>query len=330
LPNRKLIDAYNRQLNYLRISITDRCNLKCIYCVPKDAIPRVPHDEILRYEEILRIVSVGVDLGITKVRVTGGEPLVRKGVYNFLGQLTRIEGLTDVALTTNGIFLKQNIDKIKSANIKRINISLDTLDREKYAKTTGLDKFQQVWQGIELAHRSGFDPIKINVVALRGVNEDELTNFARLSLSYPFHIRFIEYMPIGKSHMNFEPPLLIPEIKDHISKIGNLIDIPKDRYDGPAERFRFKEAQGEIGFIGALSCHFCDACNRLRLTASGGLRPCLLSDYQLDLKKPLRNGCSDTDLADILLAAVNKKPSGHHLEINDPVGVSSQMSSIGG
>jgi cyclic pyranopterin phosphate synthase len=330
LPNHKLIDAYNRRLNYLRISITDRCNLKCIYCVPKDFIPRLPHDEILRYEEILRIVNVGVDLGITKVRVTGGEPLVRKGVYDFLGQLTRIKELTDVALTTNGIFLKENIEEIKSANIKRINISLDTLDREKYAKTTGLDKFQQVWQGIELAHKSGFDPIKINVVALRGVNEDELTSFARLSLSHPFHIRFIEYMPIGKSHMNFEPPLLIPEIKDRISTIGNLIDIQRDRYDGPAERFRFEGAQGEIGFIGALSCHFCDACNRLRLTASGGLRPCLLSDHQLDLKKPLRNGCSDNELADIFLAAVKNKPPDHHLEINDPVGVSCQMSSIGG
>ncbi len=330
MPNRKLIDAYNRRLNYLRISITDRCNLKCIYCVPEDLIPRLPHGEILRYEEILRIVNVGVDLGITKVRVTGGEPLVRKGVYDFLGQLTRIRGLRDVALTTNGIVLKQNIDKIKSAKIKRINISLDTLNREKYAKTTGLDKFRQVWQGIELAQKSGFDPIKINVVALRGVNQDELTSFARLSLSHPFHIRFIEYMPIGKAHMNFDPPLLIPEIKDRIGTIGKLEEIQKDRYDGPAERYKFEGARGEIGFIGALSCHFCDACNRLRLTASGGLRPCLLSDHQLDIKGPLRNGCSDTQLADILLAAVRKKASGHHLEINDPVGVSSQMSSIGG
>jgi cyclic pyranopterin phosphate synthase len=330
LPNRKLIDAYNRRLNYLRISITDRCNLKCIYCVPEDLIPRLPHGEILRYEEILRIVNVGVDLGITKVRVTGGEPLVRKGVYDFLGQLTRIRGLRDVALTTNGIVLKQNIDKIKSAKIKRINISLDTLNREKYAKTTGLDKFQQVWQGIKLAQKSGFDPIKLNVVALRGVNQDELTSFARLSLSHPFHIRFIEYMPIGKAHMNFDPPLLIPEIKDRIGTIGKLEEIQRDRYDGPAERYKFEGARGEIGFIGALSCHFCDACNRLRLTASGGLRPCLLSDHQLDIKGPLRNGCSDTQLADILLAAVRKKPSGHHLEINDPFGVSSQMSSIGG
>ncbi len=330
MPSSKLIDGYNRQLNYLRLSITDRCNLRCIYCVPRDLIPRLPHDEILRYEEILRIVQVGVDLGISKVRVTGGEPLVRKGVYDFLRQLTQIDGLSDIALTTNGIFLKENIAKIKSAGIKRINVSLDTLDRHKYAETTGVDKFQQVWQGIESAQRLGFKPIKVNVVALRGINEDELTDFAKLSFSYPFHIRFIEHMPIGKSRMTFEPPLLIPEIKDRIGSIGKLVYVQRGRFDGPAERFKFKGAQGEIGFIGALSHHFCDGCNRLRLTASGQLRPCLLSDHQLDLKTPLRSGCSDDELAQILLTAVRNKPSNHNLLIKDPVGVSCQMSAIGG
>jgi cyclic pyranopterin phosphate synthase len=235
-----------------------------------------------------------------------------------------------VALTTNGIFLKQNMEKIKSANIKRINISLDTLDRKKYAETTGFDKFPQVWQTIQAARVKGFDPIKINVVALRGVNDEELTDFARLSFSNPYHIRFIEYMPMGNSPANFHPPLLIAEIKDRIRRIGNLIKIPRTHADGPAKRYRLAGAQGEIGFIGALSCHFCDSCNRLRLTASGGLRPCLLSDHQLDLKKPLRKGCSDNELADLFLAAVKNKPSGHHLNINDPVGVSCHMSSIGG
>ena len=330
MPNHTLVDAHNRHLNYLRISITDRCNLKCIYCVPKGLIPRLPHDEILRYEEILRIVGVGVQLGITKVRVTGGEPLVRKGVYGFLDQLTRIKGLTDVALTTNGIFLKQNLEKIRSAGINRINISLDTLDRNTYAQTTGFDKFPQVWQAIAAARVKGFDPIKINVVALRGVNDEELADFARLSFSNPYHIRFIEHMPMGQSPINLHPPLLIAEIKDRIRRIGNLIKIPRTHADGPAERYRLEGAQGEIGFIGALSCHFCDSCNRLRLTASGGLRPCLLSDHQLDLKKPLRKGCSDKELAGLFLAAVENKPSGHHLNINDPVGVSCHMSSIGG
>jgi cyclic pyranopterin phosphate synthase len=330
LPNRKLVDAYNRQLNYLRISITDRCNLKCIYCTPHDAIPRLPHKEILRYEELLRLVRVGVGLGITKIRVTGGEPLVRKGVYDFLGHLTRIGGLKDVTLTTNGVFLKDNIELIKAAGIRRINISLDTLVREKYAKTTGFDKFRQVWNGIELACSSGFDPIKINIVALRGLNEDEFIDFAKLSLSYPFHIRFIEYMPVGESRFNFQPPLLIPEIKERLSSIGNLIHVPRKQYDGPAERYKFQGAKGEIGFIGALSHHFCDTCNRLRLTASGQLRPCLLSDHQFDLKRPLRSGCSDKELADLFVAAVKTKPCDHNLAVKDPVGVSCQMSSIGG
>ncbi|MBU0699607.1 MAG: radical SAM protein, partial [Proteobacteria bacterium] len=164
LPNSRLIDQYNRNLNYLRISITDRCNLRCIYCVPPDRIPKIPHAEILRYEEILRLVRIGVSLGVSKVRITGGEPLLRKGVYDFLEQLTKIDGLLDVSLTTNGVLLKDNIHKIKSAGIKRINISLDTLNKNKFQKITGHDFFDQVWEGIELAQQAGFDPIKLNMV----------------------------------------------------------------------------------------------------------------------------------------------------------------------
>lgn len=330
LPIPKLVDKYNRQLNYLRISVTDRCNLNCLYCAPQGSLSRLHHNEILRYEEILRIVKVGVDLGISKVRITGGEPLVRKGVYQFLSQLTEVDGLSDIALTTNGVLLRDNIAKIKSAGIKRINISLDTLNRQKFFKITGRDRLPQVWQGIELAHKMGIDPIKINVVALRGINEDELTAFAKLSFSYPFHIRFIEHMPIGKSQIKFRSPLLVHEIKDHINSIGKLYPIENAVTDGPAERFKIKGARGEIGFIGALSHHFCSACNRLRLTASGQLRPCLLVDHQLDLKKPLRSGCSDQELADIFLTAVENKPSDHKLALDDPVAVSCQMSSIGG
>jgi len=199
LPNSKLIDQYSRNLNYLRISITDRCNLHCMYCVPREDIPRLRHEDILSYEEILRLVKIGVSLGISKVRITGGEPLVRKGVYHFLEKLTRIEGLSDASLTTNGVFLKDNILKIKSAGINRINISLDTLDPKKYLKITGHDKFDQVWSGIKLAREAGFAPIKLNVVALKGINEDELVEFARLSLFNPYHVRFIEHMPIGTS-----------------------------------------------------------------------------------------------------------------------------------
>lgn len=330
MPDNQLIDRFNRHLNYLRISITDRCNLRCVYCVPADRLRRLSHKDILRYEEILRLVEVGVGLGISKVRVTGGEPLVRKGACDFLADLSRIPGISEVTLTTNGILLKDNINRIKKAGIRRINISLDTLQRAKFKDITGDDLFDQVWRGITSASDAGIDPIKLNVVALRGVNDDEFLDFANLTHQYPFHIRFIEYMPIGRARMKFGPPLLVSEIKERLRPLGLLIPIEKDPGDGPAERFRIKNAVGEIGFISALSHHFCHSCNRLRLTASGQLRPCLLSDRQHDLKGPLRNGASDKDLAAIFCRAVANKPSDHSLTINEPSGVTCQMSSIGG
>jgi len=330
LPNSKLIDRCDRKLNYLRISITDRCNLRCIYCVPYDFIPKLAHKEILSYEEILRIVRISVRLGISKIRITGGEPLVRKGVYNFLEQLTKIQGLLDISLTTNGVLLKDNINKIKSAGIKRINISLDTLNRKKFSQITGHDFFNQIWEGIVLAQKMGFDPIKINVVPLKGVNDDELLDIAALSIEYPFHIRFIEYMPMGTNNMEIDRHLLAPEIKKRINQLGKLIPIEKSINDGPAERFKFESARGEIGFIRPISQHFCNTCNRLRLTASGQLRPCLMSDVQIDLKTPLRKECSDGKLAEVFLQAVRQKPSEHNLSIGHPAIVSAQMCAIGG
>lgn len=326
----KLIDPYNRHLNYLRISITDRCNLKCIYCVPGDLIPRLSHDEILTYEEILRLVRIGIRLGISKIRVTGGEPLVRKGVYDFLADLSGLGGLADLSLTTNGVSLKANLNKIKAAGIKRINISLDTLDRTKFEHITGFDLFDQVWQGIEMALEMGFHPIKLNIVALNGINDDELTDMARLSFDYPLHIRFIEYMPIGESQIGNGPLLLAPEIKKRISVLGSLIPVPKTMNDGPAQRYHFEGAAGEIGFIHALSHHFCDRCNRLRLTARGQLRPCLLSDHHEDVKGIMRTGGTDEQLAEIFFKAVRHKPSDHNLAMQNPSRVCGQMSSIGG
>lgn len=326
----KLIDPCNRYLNYLRISITDRCNLRCIYCVPRELIPRLRHDQILTYEEILRLVRVGVKLGISKIRITGGEPLVRKGVYDFLAELSQVSGLTDLSLTTNAVALKDNLKKIKSAGIKRINISLDTINPKKFAKITGMDLFDQVWQGIEGALETGFDPIKINVVALNGVNDEELIDMAQLSLDYPFHVRFIEYMPIGQSQMGNGPLLLAPEIKKRISVLGRLIPVRNSAGDGPAQRYRFDGAPGEIGFIHAMSQHFCDRCNRLRLTARGQLRPCLLSDHHEDVRGPMRDGCSDDQLAELFLKAVRHKPSDHNLALENPTRVCGQMNSIGG
>ena len=325
-----LNDRYNRHINYLRISITDRCNLKCLYCRPSGKIDKLSHDDILRYEEILRIIHIFSEMGLTKIRITGGEPLVRKGVYDFLKKLPLVPGIKDVSLTTNGVFLAENILKIKNCGIRRLNISLDSLEREKFFHLTGYDKFNQVWKGIERAYELGFNPIKINVVALRGINEKEIPKFAELAFIYPFHIRFIEHMPIGISAVKADNPILSNEIKTLLSDVGNLEPIINGEFDGPAKRYKIRGAKGEIGIISPISHHFCNSCNRLRLTADGHLRPCLLSDYFEDLKTPLRSGCSNNELIDIILRTIKNKPSRHNFSTEKGLTVKSQMSSIGG
>ena len=327
----KLIDSCNRILNYLRISITDRCNLKCQYCSPRHLIPKLSHEEILSYEEILHLVGIAVQLGISKVRITGGEPLIRKGVHEFIQELHQVDGICDISLTTNGVLLKDNVDALIAAGLHRINISLDTLDPEKFMKITGVDAFDRVWEGIQKAYQAGLSPIKINTVALRHFNDVELEDIARLSFAYPFHFRFIEYMPIGMSEQEMSDSLYTPEIKQRLTdRIGELIPVEHQITDGPAERFRFEGAPGEVGFISAMSHHFCHTCNRLRLTASGQLRSCLLSDHQEDLKTPLRGGASDEALSAIFLKAARMKGVQHGLTADMPVRVSGQMSSIGG
>ncbi len=326
----RLVDRYKRQLSYLRISITDRCNLNCTYCDPKSRRPKLPHDEILRYEEISRLARIFLGLGISKIRITGGEPLVRKGVLPFLSRLNQMKGVEDLALTTNGVFLNESLEKIKSAGIKRLNISLDTLNPETFYKITGKNAFHKVWKAIVKSEQMGFHPIKINAVALRGINDEDLIDLAKLSFSHLFHIRFIEHMPMGNQLIDDRNPLLTPEIKNLLKPLGELIPIQKNPVDGPAERYRFKDAKGEIGFISPLSHHFCATCNRLRLTASGFLRVCLLAEHQTDLKTPLRSGLSDREIADIILESIRLKPMSHHLNGKQPVTIPCQMSSIGG
>jgi cyclic pyranopterin phosphate synthase len=330
LSKARLIDRYNRCLSYIRISITDQCNLRCIYCDPFARTPKLTHDDILRYEEILRLVRIGAGLGLSKVRITGGEPLARKGVYEFLHQLTAVKGLKDVSLTTNGVFLKDNLEKIQSAGIKRINISLDSLKRDKITRITGRDVFENVWGAILKAHEMGFYPIKLNMVAMKGINDDELVEFAKLSLKYPFHIRFIEYMPIGNTRVGSGQQLLATEIQKELETVAPLEAIESSTHLGPAVRYRYKDAPGEIGLIRPISQHFCSTCNRLRLTASGQLRVCLLSDLQVDLKTAIRQGLLDEDLRELFLKAVRLKPMSHKLNEDCSEPVASQMSAIGG
>jgi cyclic pyranopterin phosphate synthase len=327
----QLIDQYDRHLNYMRISITDRCNIRCIYCMPGNGISKLRHEDIPTYEEILRIAGIAVNLGVDKIRLTGGEPRVRKGICEFIPRLTALAGLKEVSLTTNGIFLREKLENIKAGGINRINISLDSLHRNKYKKITGYDGLETVLAGIKEASKMGYHPIKINMVVMEGVNDEETLDFARLSLEHPYHIRFIEYMPVSVTSpdiaLRHVPSSLI---KQQIGNLGKLVPIPRDILDGPAERFKFEGAAGEIGFISPLTHHFCPLCNRLRLTSSGYLRPCLLSDQEVDLVGPMRNGASDEDLAEIFLKTALTKPYAHHLTPKNTTHLSAEMSSIGG
>jgi cyclic pyranopterin phosphate synthase len=330
-PAHDLIDAYQRHINYIRVSITDRCNLACSYCMPRDRVPKLHHRDILRYEEILRVLAVGARMGIKKVRVTGGEPLVRKGVIDFLGKVVAVSNVAEVALTTNAVLLKPNVERLARIGIRRINVSLDSLDRQTFKFITGSDLLPAVWEGILQAHQVGFAPIKLNMVAMKGVNDNEIEAFGRLTYSYPFHVRFIEVMPIGKRRTDAHALLLTPEIRRQLERrLGPLLPVPARAGDGPARRYRLKGAVGEIGFISAISRHFCADCNRLRLTASGQLRPCLLSDHQVDLKGPMRAGCSDDDIRAIILQTVRDKQSAHRLGRGLGPDICGQMSAIGG
>ena len=326
-----LLDPYRRKINYLRISVTDRCNLRCRYCMPEEGIPIMRHDDLLRYEEILRIVRVFAAEGISKVRLTGGEPLVRKGIDGFIAQLSGIPQIKDLSLTTNGILLREFAHGLKQAGLKRLNISLDSLRQERFCQITRRDEYEKVWAGIVEALSAGFSPIKLNMVAIRGVNDDEIEDFARLTLHLPLTVRYIEYMPSGNGEeWNESAILTLTEIRSRLDKVGKLIPVPVDQWDGPAMRFRFEGAQGEIGLIGAVSSHFCSECNRLRLTPDGKIRTCLFSDEEIDVKEILRRGGSDRDLRERLLVALKTKPERHHINTQQFKKCQRNMSAIGG
>jgi cyclic pyranopterin phosphate synthase len=299
--------------------------------MPEEGISLIPHEEILTYEEILRIVYVFAIEGISKVRLTGGEPLVRKGIKDFISRLSQIKQIKDLSLTTNGVLLKDFAHDLKQAGLKRINISLDSLKKERFYQITRRDDFERVWEGINEAMKVGLAPIKINMVAIKGLNDDEIESFARLTLTLPLIIRYIEYMPSGNGEEWKESHILtIPQIKSRLEKMGHLIPIPSDRWDGPAKRFRMEGALGEIGLIGAVSSHFCDDCNRLRLTPDGKIRTCLFSDEEIDVKELLRKGGSDRDLKEQLFVALKKKPERHPINTHQFKKCQRNMSAIGG
>jgi GTP 3',8-cyclase len=311
-----MLDQYERNINYLRVSVTDRCNLRCTYCMPKEGLSQIGHDDILRYEEIHRIIRIAAGIGIMKVRITGGEPLVRRGVADFIASLHTIPGLKEMSLTTNGILLEGCAEGLFAAGIRRINVSLDSLDAEKYARITRGGEIQAVLRGIRKARETGFSPIKINVVAIKGFNDNEILDFARLTLDNPYQIRFIELMPLGHAGIeNSGRYLSNAVIRERIETMGRLEPVTGrgNGIDGPAQIYRLADSTGEIGFISPVSHHFCRTCNRLRLTADGHLRTCLLSDDETDLKEALRSGCDDGAIRELIRGAISRKPERHDI-----------------
>jgi len=304
-----LIDNYARRIRYLRLSVTDRCNLRCRYCMPEEGVQWLPHEGIMRYEEFLRIIRLCVRRGVDKVRLTGGEPLVRKGILDFIPRIREIEGIKDLSLTTNGVLLEPMANALRAAGIERVNISLDTLDRAKYAYITRTDAFDRVLSGIRKAREEGFK-VKINVVAIRGFNDDEILSFARLTQAESMDVSFIELMPVGCA-ARFAParPITALDIRQIIVKTFGSLELVESGL-GPASLYRIPGAKGKLGFIEPLSeGSFCSRCNRIRLSANGHLRPCLFSDKSIDLLGPLRQGLQDDGLEELLVAGIRSKPS---------------------
>jgi len=280
--------------------------------MPPEGVKSLSHSEVLGYEEILSIVQTAAGLGIRKLRITGGEPLVRLGIVELMRMLSAVDGINDIALTTNGVLLKQYAAALKEAGLKRVNISLDTLHRDKYLQITRMDRFESVMDGIAAAKDAGLDPVKINTVVIRGLNDEEVVDFARLTIDSGWHVRFIEPMPfVPDANFPFVP---IGEILERIAVLGELQPCLTSNGNGPAKYFRFAGAQGTVGFISPLSDCFCSQCNRLRLTVDGMLRPCLLSDKEIDLRSPLRSGASIEQIRALIVQAVREKPERHNLD----------------
>jgi len=330
----KLMDGFGRRIDYLRLSVTDHCNLKCSYCSPPFSGRRwLARSEILSYEELVILAEAAVTAGISKIRITGGEPLVRNGIVEFCRMISRIDGLNRLALTTNGVRLGDLAQPLHNAGVRRINISLDTLNRDRFQHITGKDRLPQVLEGIDQAEESGFEPIKLNMVVMRGINDDEVADLAAMTYRKPYHVRFIELMPFQNQTAGDFRKLFMPigDIMKHIPRIKNAQINPGNDRSGPARLCILPGAKGRVGFIAPMSWHFCNTCNRLRLTADGKIRSCLFSSSEIDVKGPLRQGASKRELIDLFRGAVDNKPRRRCVPVPSiPNGETRGMYAIGG
>jgi GTP 3',8-cyclase len=326
-----LSDGFNRPITYLRVSVTDKCNLRCVYCMPEAGLAWLGRDEILRYEEIVEIVRAAAAAGVRTIRLTGGEPLVRRDLHRLVAGIAAVPGIADIALSTNALLLEQQIASLRAAGLNRVNVSLDTLRADRFetiARRAGLDA---VLRGIDAAIAYGLAPIKLNCVVMRGTNDDELADFAALTRDRPIFVRFIELMPVHEN-LGFQRDAYVSseEILARIGAIERLEPVPGPSGNGPARYFAFAGAKGAVGVISPLSHDYCERCNRVRLTADGRLRLCLFGDYALDLRTPLRDGASTAELSELLRSAMLIKPERHHLRLGEASSRMRAFSEIGG
>ncbi len=330
-----LIDPFGRKHDYLRISVTDQCNLRCLYCMPEEGMEFMESEKLLRFDEIVEVVRAGAEMGIRKLRITGGEPLVRRNIEQLIADLASIPGIDDIAMTTNGIFLAKKAADLKAAGLNRVNISLDTLDPSRFRMIARRGDLSKVLEGIEASAKVGFDPIKLNMVLLKDINDDEIGDFLRMSKDHPLHVRFIEYMPIGHADDNwkkhYQPLARVFEIANElgyeVNPIGDLLG------NGPSENFQIKAGAGTFGLIHPVSNHFCEQCNRLRLTSDGHLKPCLYWMEELNVRPHLGD---KTALMQLFEKSMINKPKNHEMaaklnnEDQSHTPTERRMSQIGG
>ncbi len=326
-----LIDGFSRPITYLRVSVTDKCNLRCIYCMPEGGLPWLRREEILSYEEIAEIVCAAASVGVRTIRLTGGEPLVRRNLSRLVAAIAATPGIDDVAISTNGLLLEEQLAELLAAGLRRINLSLDTLREDRFEAIARRPGLRTVLRAIDAALAAGLVPLKINCVVMRGKNDDELTQFAELTRDRPVFVRFIEVMPVHENlGLQRDAYVSSDEILERISEVEELQPVIGPAGNGPARYFAFPGAPGAIGVISPLSHDYCERCNRVRLTADGRLRLCLFGDHALDLRSPLRNGATTEELGNLLRSAMLIKPERHHLRLGETASRMRAFSEIGG
>ena len=331
LTQTPLADAFNRPITYLRVSVTDKCNLRCVYCMPEEGLQWLKREEVLRYEEIVEIVRAAALVGVRTIRLTGGEPLVRRDLDRLVRAIAAVPGIDDIALSTNALLLEDQIEALASAGLTRLNISLDTLRADRFesiARRPGLDR---VLRGIDAAIAAGLGPIKLNCVVMRGQNDDELADFAALTKERAIYVRFIEVMPVHENlALQQDTYMSSDDILERVATIGSLAAVPGPPGNGPARYFAFEGAPGAVGVISPLSHDYCERCNRVRLTADGRLRLCLFGDQHVDLRTPLRAGATTEEIAALLRSSMFIKPERHHLKLGEASSQMRAFSEIGG